>query len=112
MQFYKESKDKTEEEFEDTFLHWVETDALSLNRMVVETRHDLVLSRIISRIRKNIRGNCSGGRKLMIEHGVICNGGSDNSPRNTKKIGDKSVRNDIHCRIVATQKRIKLEAFG
>ncbi len=30
LQFYKESKVKTEEEFEDTFLHWVETDVLSL----------------------------------------------------------------------------------
>ena len=29
LRFYKESKDKTEEEFEDTFLHWVETGVLS-----------------------------------------------------------------------------------
>ena len=42
LRFYKESKDKTEEEFEDTFLHWVETDVLSLDRMAVETRHDPV----------------------------------------------------------------------
>ena len=51
LQFYKESKDKTEE-FEDTFLHWVETGVYSLNRMTAETRHDPVLSRITSRIRK------------------------------------------------------------
>ena len=50
--FYKESKDKTEKEFEDTFLHWVETDVLFLDRMAVETRHDPVLSRITSGIRK------------------------------------------------------------
>ena len=31
LEFYKESKDKTEE-FEDTFLHWVETDVLSLEK--------------------------------------------------------------------------------
>ena len=37
--FYKESKDKTEEEFEDTFLHWVEIDVLSLDRMAAETRY-------------------------------------------------------------------------
>ena len=49
--FYKESKDKTEE-FEDTFLHWVETDVLSLDRMAAETRHDPVLNRITSRINK------------------------------------------------------------
>ena len=52
-------KDKREEEFEDTFLHWVKTDVLSLDRMAVETRHDPVLSRITSRIRKNVSENCS-----------------------------------------------------
>ena len=36
LQFYKESKDKTEE-FEDTFLHWVKTDVLSLDRMAAES---------------------------------------------------------------------------
>ena len=33
LRFYKESKDKTEEEL----LHWVETDVLFLDRMGVET---------------------------------------------------------------------------
>ena len=45
LRFYKASKDKTEE-FEDAFLHLVETDILSLDRMAAETRHDPVLSRI------------------------------------------------------------------
>ena len=54
LRFYKESKDKAEEEFEDTFLHWVETDVLFLDRMAAKTRHDPVLSRIISSIRKNV----------------------------------------------------------
>ena len=58
LRFYKESKDKTEE-FEDTFLHWVEIDVLSLDRMAAEIRHDPVLSRIVSRIRENIWGNYS-----------------------------------------------------
>ena len=53
LQFYKDSKDKTEE-FQHTFLHWVETDVLSLDRMTAETTHDPVLSRITSRIRKNV----------------------------------------------------------
>ena len=43
--------------------HWVETDVLSLDRMAAETRHDPVLSRITSRIRKNIWGNCSGAER-------------------------------------------------
>ena len=45
---------KIKQEFEDTFLHWVEIDVLSLDRMAAETRHDPVLSRITLRIRKNI----------------------------------------------------------
>ena len=49
LRFYKESKDKTEEEFEDTFLHWIETDVLSLDRMAAETRRDPVLNRITFR---------------------------------------------------------------
>ena len=48
LQFYKEPKDKTEES-EDTFLLWVDTDVLSLDRMAAETRHDPVESRIISK---------------------------------------------------------------
>ena len=60
LQFYKKSKDKTEEEFENTFLHWVKTDVLSLDRMVAETRHNPVLSRITSRIRKTYGEIVSG----------------------------------------------------
>ena len=56
LRFYKESKDQTEE-FEDTFLYWVETDVLSLDRMTAETRQDPVPSKITSRIRKNVWGN-------------------------------------------------------
>ena len=78
LRFYMESKDK--KEFEDTFLHWVEIDVLSFDRMDAETWHDLVLSRITSRI--NVRENCSRAErpykeikhKLMIGHGMICNG--------------------------------------
>ena len=54
LQFYKELKDKIEEEFEDTFLHWIGTDVLSLDRMAVETRHDPVLS-IYKRYAKNVK---------------------------------------------------------
>ena len=62
LQFYKESKDKTEEEFEDKFLHWVEADVLSLDRMATESRHDPVLSRITSRIKKKIEKIAPGWR--------------------------------------------------
>ena len=58
LRFNKESKDKTEKEFDDIFLHWVETDVFSLDRMAVQTRHEPVLSRITLKIRKNVWGNC------------------------------------------------------
>ena len=60
LRFYKELKDRTEEEFED----WAETDVLSLDRMAVETRYDWVLSRITSSIRKNM-GKLFQGRKSL-----------------------------------------------
>ena len=94
--FIKGQKQKTEE-FEDAFLHWVQTDVLYLARMAAEIRYDPIRSRITSRIRKNVWGNCSNAEraykeirhKLMIEHGVICNGDLIILPEIQKKIGDK-----------------------
>ena len=109
LQFHKESKDKTE--FEDIFSHWVETDVLSLDRKAAETRHDPVLNRITSRLRKNMRKLLQRPykeirHKLMIEHGVICYGDLIFPPEPQKKLVIKS--DDIHCGVAATQKRIKL----
>ena len=92
LRFYKESKDKTEEEFEDTFSHWVET--LFFDRKAAETRHNPVLSRITSRIKNTYREivprwNKEIRHKLTIEHGVICNREPIIPPRNTKKTCDK-----------------------
>ena len=42
FRFYKESKNKTKQEFQDTFLHWVETDFLTFDRMAKKSRHDPV----------------------------------------------------------------------
>ena len=67
LRFYKESKDKTEEEFEGTFLHWVETDVLSLERMAAETRHNPALSRITSRIRKKYMVKLFQGNEIRRE---------------------------------------------
>ena len=62
--FYKESKDETEES-KDIFLHYVETDVLSLDRMAAETKHDPILSRITSRIRKKHMGKLFLGGKAL-----------------------------------------------
>ena len=95
---FTRSQDKTEE-FEDMFLHRVETDVLSLDKMAAETRHNPLLSRITSRIRKNIWGNCSRAEKpykeirhkLTIEHGVIFNGDLIIPPGTYRKLVIKSV---------------------
>ena len=47
----------------------------------------------------------------MIEHGVICNGDLIIPPETQRKLVIKSVHDDIHCGVVATHKRIKLEAW-
>ena len=65
LKFYQKSKDKTGEEFEETFLHWVKTDILPLDRMTAATRHDPVLSRITSRIRKKNIGILFDGWKTL-----------------------------------------------
>ena len=65
LRFYKESKDKTEEEFEDTFLHWVEFDVFSLDRTAAETWQDPVISRKTSRIRKKHMGKLFQGGEIL-----------------------------------------------
>ena len=102
----------------DTFLHWVETDVLSFDRMASETRHDPILSRITSSIIKNIWGNCSRAERpykvirhrLMISHGVICYDDLIIALETQRKLAIKSVFEDILGRTVVSQKRIELEA--
>ena len=118
LRFYKEPKGKTEK-FEDTFLHWIETDVMSSDRMAAETRHDTVLSWIKSRIRKNVWRNCTRvGRpyremrqKLTIEHEMILNGDLIIPPETQRKLVIKSVHDNIHSGVAATHKRIKSEAW-
>ena len=49
--------------------------------------------------------------KLMIEHGVICNGDLIIPPETQRKLVIKGVHDDIHCGVAAIQKRMKLEAW-
>ena len=112
MWFYKLSKDKTEE-IEDIFLHRVETNVLSLDRMAAETSLAPVLSNITSRIRKTygeiVRGCKEIRHKLTIEYAGISNGVLIISPETQRKLLIKSVHDDIHCRVAAIQEMIKLE---
>ena len=79
--------------------------------MAAETRHDPVQSRITLRIMKKTWGNCSrmDGKtlqrnKLTIEHGVICNEDLIIPSETQRKLVIKSVHDDIHCGLAATQK--------
>ena len=87
--------------------------------MVSETRHDPVLSRITSRIRKNIWGNYFRAERpykemrhnLMMEHGVICNGDQIIPPETQRKLVTKSVHDNIHCGVSAKQKKDKIRSI-
>ena len=87
--------------------------------MAVETRHDPVLNKITLRIWKNIWRNCPRTEspnkeirhELMIEHGVICNGDLIIPPETQIELVIKSVHDDIHCGVVATQKKNKIRSM-
>lgn len=49
--------------------------------------------------------------KLTIENGVVCNGDLVVPPESCRRQVFKSVHDDVHCGIAATQKCVKLEAW-
>ena len=48
---------------------------------------------------------------LTIEHKVICNGDLINPPETQRKLVIKSVHDDIHCGVVASQKKDKIRSM-
>ena len=115
--FYKESKDKTEEDFEDTFLLWVETDILTLDKMATETRHDPVLHGITSRIKKRMGKLFQGGKTRQRNQTEVNDRtwsdllrGSDHCSRNTKN-HNKNVHDHVQCGVAATQKKDKIRSM-
>ena len=112
---------KEDDEISDTedVLHWVETDVLPIKQLQEETLLDPILSKISNRIRRNKWNDCSKAErpykevkhKLTMDRGVVCNGDLVVPPQKMRKEIIKSVHDDIHCGIAATQKRLKLESW-
>ena len=113
--------DEEDGEIQDSegILHWVETDVLPTKRLQEETMQDPILNGISYRIRKNAWSNCSMAErpykevrhKLTMDKGIICNGDLVVPPRRMRKEIIKSIHDDVHGGITATQKRLKLEAW-
>ena len=80
MAFVNEQKEINEDTEE--ILHWVEIDALLVERLKEENLQDPVLSRISDRIKRNRWRDClqierlykEVRHKLTMEKGVTCNG--------------------------------------
>ena len=73
----------------------------------------------MNRIRRNKWNNCSKAErpykevkhKLTMDKGVICNGDLVVPPQKMRKEVIKSVHDDTHCGLAATQKRLKFESW-
>nr|XP_047142341.1 uncharacterized protein K02A2.6-like [Hydra vulgaris] len=108
-----------EEKDQETFIHLVESDIVNLEQIIKETENDRVLMDIKTRIRKNNWSRCSVRErpyksirnKLTIEKGIVCNGDLIVPPKTMRKIFIKSIHDDIHCGIMQTRCRLKLEAW-
>ena len=112
--------DQDEEENDgEELIHWVETDVLQAERLREETTQDPILNGIASRIRRNRWSNCSKAErpykenrhKLTMDRGILCNGDLLVPPQSMRKEIIKSVHDDTHCGIIATQKRLRLEVW-
>nr|XP_047146105.1 uncharacterized protein K02A2.6-like [Hydra vulgaris] len=107
------------EKDQETFIHLVESDIENLEQIIKETENDRVLMDIKTRIRKNNWSRCSVTErpyksirnKLTIEKGIVCNGDLIVPPKTMRKIFIKSIHDDIHCGIMQTRCRVKLEAW-
>ena len=111
-------QDEEENDGED-LIHWVETDVLQAERIRKETKQDPILNGIANRIKRNTWSNCSKAErpykenrhKLTMDRGILCNGDLLVPPQSMRKEIIKSVHDDTHCGVAATQKRLKLEVW-
>ena len=107
------------ENAEDQILHWLEIDILLQNGHRIETRQDPILNKILERLKRIIRNNCSmvertfkeKKHKLIIERGIICNGDIIVPPETLRKDTSKSIYDDVYYVIRATPRRFKWQAW-
>ena len=105
------------ENSEEKIMQWVETDILSHKTLSRETQRDPILSGILERIKKNVWSNCTLAERLSkeawheLERGIIFSADAIVQPQILRKDKIKSVHDDIHGVVAATQRRLRLQAW-
>ncbi len=107
------------EECLESFVHWMETDVLSLEELRRETQRDLVLSGVVRHVTNNCWNGCSVAERpfksvrqcLSIKDGILCKGDLLVPPAPLRYHMIKAVHDDVHCGVTATRNRLKLEAW-
>lgn len=116
LQFDDEPEDH---DVESSFIHWTQTDVLSIAELEIESNRDPVLSAIMDRVTRNRWSNCSVAerpfksvrQRLSVESGVLCNGDLLVPPPTLRKKILEAAHGDIHCGVIATRNRLRREAW-
>ena len=107
------------ENSEDRIIQWVEMDILPHKTPSRGTQRDPILSRILECIRKNVWSYCTiaerpfkeSRQKLTVERGVVFSADAIMPAKILRKDVIKSVHDDIHGGVVATQRKLRLLAW-
>ena len=116
LKFQSENGEKHENS-EDRITQWVKMDVLSHKTLSIETQQDLILSGILER--KNVWSNCTIAErlfkevrhKLMVERGIIYNADAIVLLQILRKDIIRSILDNIHGRVAATPRRLRLQAW-
>lgn len=104
---------------DESFVHWMETDALKLNEIQQATEMDPVLQTIMRRIRTNVWSNCSKAERpfksvrlqLTVENNVVCRGDLVVLPAALRNQVIRAAHDETHSGALATRNRQKREAW-
>ena len=118
MQF-SDLTDDCEETKDESFIHWTETDVISMQQLNDETDNDRILYAIKKRIRDNRWSNCSSAERpykslkncLTIEQGVIFKEDLIVVPQTLRKKFMSALHDDTHLGATATKNKAKLECW-
>ena len=105
--------------YQESFVHWAETDVISMEELRRETSRDSVLSGILRRVSNDCWGGCSVVERpfksvrqcLSVEGGILCRGDLLVPPSVLRPRMIEAVHNDVHGGVTATRNRLKLEAW-
>ena len=118
MQF-SDLTDDCEETKDESFIHWTETDVISMQQLNDETDNDRILYAIKKRIRDNRWSNCSPAERpykslkncLTIEQGVIFKEDLIVVPQTLRKKFMSALHDDTHLGATTTKNKAKLECW-